>query len=162
MNSRSVDDQSVPLSFDVVVWRLLRDVEAGKLQLPGDFLLPFEHNQRNLGHKDTILWGKFPPSEDFQWYHTQFLWLYLHFGWRESSLFAAKLFELSALNIYSNEVVQTNRLHVLLLPVLLPLMTTGANRVGAGDFKWGFCMCNCFCPFGVCRCKSQFARSIRI
>lgn len=55
VNLRSVDDQSVPLSFDVVVRRLLRDVEAGKLQLPGDFLLPFEHNQWNLGHKDTVL-----------------------------------------------------------------------------------------------------------
>lgn len=52
---RSVDDQSVPLSFDVVVRRLFCDVEAGKLQLAGDFLLSFEHNQRNLGHKDTIL-----------------------------------------------------------------------------------------------------------
>lgn len=45
---RSVDDQSVPLTFDVVVWRLLCDVESGKLQLAGDFFLSLEHNQRNL------------------------------------------------------------------------------------------------------------------
>lgn len=52
---RSVDDQSVPLTFDVVVRWLLCDVEASKLQLAGDFLLSFEHNQWDLGRKDTIL-----------------------------------------------------------------------------------------------------------
>lgn len=51
MISRSVDDQSVPLSFNVIVRRLVGDVEAGKLQLPRYLLLPLEHNQRNLQHK---------------------------------------------------------------------------------------------------------------
>lgn len=45
---RSVEHQSVPLSLDVVVFRLLSDVDAVKLQFPGQLLLSFEDNKRNL------------------------------------------------------------------------------------------------------------------
>lgn len=53
-DSRSIDDQSVPLSFDVIIRRLLCDVKAGKLQLPGYLLLTFEHYQGHLGHKGNL------------------------------------------------------------------------------------------------------------
>lgn len=46
--SRGIDDQSVPLPFDVIIRRLLSDVEAGKLQLPRYLLLTFKHHQRHL------------------------------------------------------------------------------------------------------------------
>ncbi|TNN30105.1 hypothetical protein EYF80_059746 [Liparis tanakae] len=45
---RGVDDEAIPLALDVVVRRLLRDVETVELQLPGDVLLPLEHHQRDL------------------------------------------------------------------------------------------------------------------
>lgn len=45
---RSVDNQSVPLSFDVIVRRLLGDIYAFKLQTPGNLLLPLEYHQRDL------------------------------------------------------------------------------------------------------------------
>lgn len=47
-HSRRVDDQSIPLALDVVVGRLLGDVEAVELQFPGNLLLPLEHHQRHL------------------------------------------------------------------------------------------------------------------
>lgn len=47
---RRVDNQSIPLSFDVIVRRLLCDVDAFKLQTPGNLLLPLEYHQRDL-HK---------------------------------------------------------------------------------------------------------------
>ena len=46
--SRRVEDQAVPLALDVVVLRLLCDVHAVKLQLPGQLLLPLEDHQGNL------------------------------------------------------------------------------------------------------------------
>lgn len=48
LHSRRVDDESIPLALDVVVGRLLGDVEAVELQFPGDLLLPLEHHQRHL------------------------------------------------------------------------------------------------------------------
>lgn len=53
--SRRVDDESIPLALDVIVRRLLRDVETVKLELPGDVLLPLEHHQRNLEVKRRML-----------------------------------------------------------------------------------------------------------
>lgn len=49
---RRVEDQSVPLALDVVVLRLLGDVETIKLQLPRKFFLPFEDHQWDLHKKD--------------------------------------------------------------------------------------------------------------
>lgn len=49
---RRVEDQSVPLALDVVVLRLLGDVETIKLQLPRKFFLPLEDHQWDL-HKRT-------------------------------------------------------------------------------------------------------------
>lgn len=63
-NSRRVDDESIPLALDVVVGRLLGDVEAVELQLPGDLLLPLEHHQRHLAaaeHREDARRGP-PPS----------------------------------------------------------------------------------------------------
>lgn len=51
---RCVNDQSVPLSFNVIIRRLLCDVEACKLQLPCYFLLPLEHYQRHLRHTGNL------------------------------------------------------------------------------------------------------------
>lgn len=45
---RRVKDQSVPLALDVVVLRLLCDVETIKLQLPRKLLLSFEDHQWDL------------------------------------------------------------------------------------------------------------------
>ena len=45
---RSVEHQSVPLALDVVVFRLLSDIESIKLQFSGQFLLSLEDNQRDL------------------------------------------------------------------------------------------------------------------
>lgn len=45
---RSVEHQSVPLALDVIVLRLLSDIEAIELQLSGQFFLSFEDNQRDL------------------------------------------------------------------------------------------------------------------
>lgn len=45
---RSVEHQSVPLALDVIVLRLLSDIQAIKLQLSGQLLLSFEDNQRDL------------------------------------------------------------------------------------------------------------------
>lgn len=53
--SRRVDDESIPLALDVIVRRLLRDVETVELELPGDLLLPLEHHQRNLEVKRRML-----------------------------------------------------------------------------------------------------------
>lgn len=50
-NSRGVDDESIPLALDVLVRRLLSNVETVKFKLPGDLLLPLEHHQRNLNAK---------------------------------------------------------------------------------------------------------------
>ena len=47
---RSVEHQPVPLAFHVIVLRLLRDIEAVKLQLPGQFLLPLKDHQGHLVH----------------------------------------------------------------------------------------------------------------
>ena len=54
---RSVEHQSVPLALDVVVLRLLGDVDTVKLQLSGQLLLSLEDNQRNLteGKEDKLL-----------------------------------------------------------------------------------------------------------
>ena len=45
---RSVEHQPVPLAFHVIILRLLRDIEAIKLQLPGQFLLPLKDHQGHL------------------------------------------------------------------------------------------------------------------
>lgn len=47
-DSRGVDDESIPLSLDVVIRWLLSDVEAIKFKLSGNLLLPLKHHQRNL------------------------------------------------------------------------------------------------------------------
>lgn len=46
--SLRVDDQSVPLPFDVVLGRLLCDVKAIKLQPPGHLFLTFEDHKWHL------------------------------------------------------------------------------------------------------------------
>lgn len=48
MNIRCVNHQSVPLPFDVLLRRLLADIQAIKLQLPGNFFLTLEDHQRDL------------------------------------------------------------------------------------------------------------------
>lgn len=48
---RGVEHQSVPLSLDVVVLRLLSNIQAIKLQLPGQLFLSFKDNQRDLRRK---------------------------------------------------------------------------------------------------------------
>lgn len=45
---RRVEDQSVPLAFDVIIFRLLSDIKAIKLQLSGQLFLSLEDDQRNL------------------------------------------------------------------------------------------------------------------
>lgn len=45
---RSVEHQSVPLALDVIVLRLLSDIDTIKLQLSGQLLLSLEDNQRDL------------------------------------------------------------------------------------------------------------------
>lgn len=45
---RCIQDQSVPLALDVIIFRLLSDVEAVKLQLSCKFFLSFEDHQWNL------------------------------------------------------------------------------------------------------------------
>lgn len=50
---RSVEHQSVPLPLDVVVFRLFSDVDAVKLQLPGQLLLSLEDNKRDLMEEMT-------------------------------------------------------------------------------------------------------------
>lgn len=56
---RRVEHQSVPLALDVVVLRLLSDIDTVKLQLSGQLLLSLEDNQRNLkgreGKEDKLL-----------------------------------------------------------------------------------------------------------
>lgn len=51
---RRVNDQSVPLSFDIIIRWLFCDVEACKLQFSCYLLLPLEHYQRYLGHTGTL------------------------------------------------------------------------------------------------------------
>lgn len=48
-HSRCVEHQSVPLSLHVVILRLFRNVEAIKLQLPGQLLLTLKDHQGHLG-----------------------------------------------------------------------------------------------------------------
>lgn len=48
-NLRRVDDQAIPLPLDVIFRRLFSDIQAIKLQLPGDFFFSFEYDQRDLG-----------------------------------------------------------------------------------------------------------------
>lgn len=48
---RCVDYQAVPLSLDVILRWLFSDVEAIKLQLPGNFFFSFKYHQRDLGEK---------------------------------------------------------------------------------------------------------------
>lgn len=48
-NLRCVDYQAIPLPLDVIFGRLFGDIQAIKLQLPGDFFFSFEYHQRNLG-----------------------------------------------------------------------------------------------------------------
>lgn len=45
---RGVEDQSVPLAFDVIIFRLLGDIKPIKLQLSGQLFLSLEDDQRNL------------------------------------------------------------------------------------------------------------------
>lgn len=48
-NLRCVDYQAIPLPLDVIFRRLFGDIQAIKLQLPGDLFFSFEYHQRNLG-----------------------------------------------------------------------------------------------------------------
>jgi len=48
-NLRRVDYQAIPLPLDVIFRRLFSDIQAIKLQLPGDFFFSFEYDQRDLG-----------------------------------------------------------------------------------------------------------------
>lgn len=50
---RCIQDQSVPLALDVIILRLLSDVEAIKLQLSCKFFLPFKDHQWNLPKTGT-------------------------------------------------------------------------------------------------------------
>lgn len=62
MHIRCVEDQPVPLALDVIVFRLLSDVEAVKLQLSRKFLFPFKDHQRNLQKSESKMpsnWGTF-------------------------------------------------------------------------------------------------------
>lgn len=45
---RSVEHQSVPLSLNVIVLRLLSDVDTIKLQFSGQLLLSLEDDKRDL------------------------------------------------------------------------------------------------------------------
>ena len=45
---RSVEHQPVPLALDVLILRLLSDIETIKLQLSGQLLLSLEDDQRDL------------------------------------------------------------------------------------------------------------------
>lgn len=47
-DSRRVDDEPIPLAFDVIIRRLLGDIQTVKFQLPGDLFLSLEDYQRNL------------------------------------------------------------------------------------------------------------------
>lgn len=47
-NVRCVDDQSVPLAFDVFLVGLLLHKQPIELQLPCDFLLTFEDHEGHL------------------------------------------------------------------------------------------------------------------
>ena len=48
-NLRRVDYQAIPLPLDVIFRRLFSDIQAIKLQLPGDFFFSLEYDQRDLG-----------------------------------------------------------------------------------------------------------------
>lgn len=54
MHIRRVENQSVPLALNVILLRLLSDVEAIKLQLSCKFFLPFEDHQWNLYENNSI------------------------------------------------------------------------------------------------------------
>lgn len=45
---RGVDDESVPLTLDVIIRRLFGDVKTIKFNLSGDLLLPLKDHHRNL------------------------------------------------------------------------------------------------------------------
>ena len=51
---RGVENQSVPLALDVVIFRLLGNVEAVELQLPGELLLPLKDHQGNLRRRHWV------------------------------------------------------------------------------------------------------------
>lgn len=59
-NLRCVDYQAVPLPFDVIFRWLFGDIQAIKLQLPGNFLFSFEYHQRDLGGEDTVPQRRLP------------------------------------------------------------------------------------------------------
>ena len=52
---RCVQDQSVPLALNVIILRLLGDIEAIKLQLSCKFLFPFKDHQWNLSENNCKL-----------------------------------------------------------------------------------------------------------
>ncbi|TNN66590.1 hypothetical protein EYF80_023124 [Liparis tanakae] len=67
--SRSVEHQSVPLALDVVILRLLSDVDTIKLQLSGQLLLSLEDNQRDLkGKGGTLLETHKRTQEPNTWF----------------------------------------------------------------------------------------------
>lgn len=59
---RCVEHQSVPLPLHVVVLRLLGDVEAIKLQLAGQLLLPLKDHQGHLGFAGRQRSGRQAPQ----------------------------------------------------------------------------------------------------
>lgn len=69
---RCVEDQSVPLALNVVVLRLLRDVETIKLQLPGKFLLSFEDHQWDLDKHKQIMFRNIQSSVTFFFFFLRF------------------------------------------------------------------------------------------
>lgn len=60
---RRVEHQTVPLPLYVIVLRLLGDVEAVKLQLPGQLLLPLEDHQGHLDFAERQRGGRQAPQE---------------------------------------------------------------------------------------------------
>lgn len=55
LNIRCVNNQSVPLPFDVLLGGLLGDIQAIKLQLSRNFFLPLEDHQRYLSSDAPLI-----------------------------------------------------------------------------------------------------------
>lgn len=60
LHIRCIQDQAVPLALDVVIFRLLSDVETVKLKLSCKFFFPFKDHQWNLLNQNTVL---FPQGD---------------------------------------------------------------------------------------------------
>ncbi len=74
---RSVEHQSVPLALDVVILRLLSDIETIKLQLSGELLLSLEDDQRYLQGEDQSennLHGTYKQTQQRRWIKHHIPW----------------------------------------------------------------------------------------